>query len=89
MSRFIVANSKGCQDTVNQTVHMTDKPPIFFPFRDTLICNIDTLQLHAVGYGNFTLGSFCKYDKSQCSRSIRISENHDLLYCYTGSVWMC
>ncbi len=33
---------------------MTDKPPIFFPFRDTLICNIDTLQLHAVGYGNFT-----------------------------------
>ncbi len=51
---FIVANSKGCKDTVNQTVHMSDKPPIFFPFRDTLICNIDTLQLHAVGYGNFT-----------------------------------
>ena len=51
---FIVANSKGCKDTVDQTVHITDKPPIFFPFRDTLICNIDTLQLHAVGYGNFT-----------------------------------
>ena len=51
---FIVANSKGCKDTVNQTVHVTDKPPIFFPFQDTLICNIDTLQLHAVGYGNFT-----------------------------------
>jgi gliding motility-associated-like protein len=51
---FIVANSKGCKDTVNQSVHITDKPPIFFPFRDTLICNIDTLQLHAEGYGNFT-----------------------------------
>jgi gliding motility-associated-like protein len=51
---FIVANSKGCKDTVNQTVHITDKPPIFFPFQDTLICNIDTLQLHAVGFGNFT-----------------------------------
>jgi gliding motility-associated-like protein len=51
---FVVANSKGCMDTVNQTVHITDKPPIFFPFQDTLICNIDTLQLHAVGYGNFT-----------------------------------
>jgi PKD repeat protein len=52
--RFIVANSKGCRDTVRQTVDLTDKPPIFFPFQDTLICNIDTLQLHAVGYGNFT-----------------------------------
>ena len=51
---FIVANSKGCRDTVNETVHMTDRPPIFLPFRDTLICNIDTLQLHAVGFGNFT-----------------------------------
>ena len=51
---FIVANNKGCLDTVNQAVHVMDKPPIFFPFRDTLICNIDTLQLHAEGYGNFT-----------------------------------
>ena len=52
--QFIVANSKGCQDTVYQLVHMTDKPPIFFPFIDTLICNIDTLQLHAQGFGTFT-----------------------------------
>jgi PKD repeat protein len=49
-----VANSKGCLDTVSQMVHLTDKPPIFFPFRDTLICNIDTLQLHAQGFGSFT-----------------------------------
>ncbi len=52
--RFIVANSKGCRDTVLQAIHMTDKPPIFLPFRDTLICNIDTLQLHAQGYGTFS-----------------------------------
>ena len=52
--QFIVANNKGCKDTVVQTVHMTDKPPIFFPFNDTLICNIDTLQLHAQGFGTFT-----------------------------------
>jgi gliding motility-associated-like protein len=51
---LIVANSKGCLDSINQVVHMTDKPPIFLPFRDTLICSIDTLQLHAQGYGNFT-----------------------------------
>ena len=51
---FIVANSKGCKDTVTQTVHMLDKPPIVFPFKDTLICNIDTLQLKVEGYGVFS-----------------------------------
>jgi hypothetical protein len=30
-----------------------DKPPIKFPFKDTLICSIDTLQLHAIGNGIF------------------------------------
>ena len=52
--QFIVANSKGCRDTVSQVIHMTDKPPIFLPFHDTLICNIDTLQLRAEGYGTFS-----------------------------------
>ena len=52
--RFIVANSKGCKDTVTQAVHMTDRPPIFFPFQDTLICNIDTLRLKVEGFGIFT-----------------------------------
>ena len=51
---FIVSNSKGCLDSVAQAVHLMDKPPIIFPFRDTLICSIDTLQLHALGFGNFT-----------------------------------
>jgi gliding motility-associated-like protein len=51
---FTVANSKGCKATVTDSVHIMDKPPIFLPFTDTLICNIDTLQLHAVGYGTFT-----------------------------------
>jgi len=52
--QFIVSNSKGCLDTVTHAVHLMDKPPITFPFRDTLICSIDTLQLHALGFGNFT-----------------------------------
>jgi len=51
---FIVSNSKGCVDTVQHVIHLTDKPPIFLPFRDTLICIIDTLQLHAEGFGSFT-----------------------------------
>ena len=51
---LVVANSKGCLDSVTRQIDMSDKPSIIFPFRDTLICNIDTLQLHAQGYGNFT-----------------------------------
>ena len=41
-------------DTVTKQVDVSGKPPIIFPFRDTLICNIDTLQLHALGNGNFS-----------------------------------
>ena len=31
-----------------------DKPPIAVPFKDTLICSIDTLTLIALGTGNFS-----------------------------------
>jgi gliding motility-associated-like protein len=51
---LIVANSKGCMDTVTENVQVLDKPPIILPFRDTLICSIDTLQLIAQGTGLFT-----------------------------------
>jgi PKD repeat protein len=51
---FIVGSSKGCQDTVIKDIIVYDKPPITLPFRDTLICNIDTLQLFADGFGNFS-----------------------------------
>lgn len=49
---FIVASDKGCIDTVPKTIQITDKPSIDAG-RDTLICAVDTLQLHAVGLGNF------------------------------------
>ena len=52
--QLIVANSKGCVDTVMKSVVVFDKPPITLPFKDTLICSIDTLQLIAQGTGNFT-----------------------------------
>jgi gliding motility-associated-like protein len=52
--RFIVTNSKGCIDTLLKDVTIYDKPPLSVAFRDTLICNGDRLQLHAVGNGNFT-----------------------------------
>ncbi|MBI2731231.1 MAG: gliding motility-associated C-terminal domain-containing protein [Sphingobacteriales bacterium] len=51
--QLIVSNSKGCIDTVQQTVPVLDKPPLSIT-NDTLICDIDTLQLNAVGTGIFT-----------------------------------
>ena len=51
---FIVGSTKGCLDTVIKDIIVYDKPPITLPFRDTLICSIDTLQLFADGFGNFT-----------------------------------
>jgi gliding motility-associated-like protein len=52
---LIVQSSKGCIDTVvNSNVEVRDKPIVTMPFRDTLICSIDTLQLGASGGSNFS-----------------------------------
>ncbi len=51
-TQLIVTNSKGCVDTVEKTVNILNKPGIKLT-NDTLICDIDTLQLHALGSGNF------------------------------------
>ena len=52
--QLIVQSNKGCMDTAFMDVEVREKPPIALPFRDTLICSIDTLQLHASGFGNFS-----------------------------------
>ncbi len=53
---LIVQSNKGCVDTVYKDVEVRDKPLITLPFKDTLICNIDTLQLGASspGPGNYS-----------------------------------
>lgn len=51
---MIVSTSKGCIDTITQTLNVLDKPLINLGFRDTLICQYDTLQLQASGSGNFS-----------------------------------
>ena len=51
---LIVESTKGCIDTVTKQVEVRDKPPIDLPFKDTLICSIDTLQLNALGNGIFS-----------------------------------
>jgi gliding motility-associated-like protein len=44
---LIVTNSKGCIDTITKPVPLIDKPTITLPFKDTLICSIDTLMLQS------------------------------------------
>ena len=51
--QLIVSNSKGCIDTLDKEILVLDRPTLKLT-NDTLICNIDTLQLHASGLGSVT-----------------------------------
>lgn len=53
-ARLLVSTNKGCVDTVVKPISILTKPPISLSFKDTLICNGDSLRLHASGEGNFT-----------------------------------
>lgn len=50
---FIVGSNKGCLDTLTRQIAVVDRAS-FGLTNDTLICDIDTLQLNAVGDGSFT-----------------------------------
>lgn len=45
--QLIVGNGFGCFDTLPKVINVLDKPIINLPFRDTLICSIDTLPLRS------------------------------------------
>lgn len=49
-----VTSSKGCKANITKVVSVTNKPALNLPFKDTLICSIDTLLLKAEGTGAFT-----------------------------------
>ena len=51
---LIVTNSKGCIDTVHQDYTVRDKPLLNLPFRDTLICSIDSLLIHVSNPGIYS-----------------------------------
>jgi len=42
-----IASTKGCTGSYSVTVTANDKPAIILPFKDTLICSIDSLPLIA------------------------------------------
>jgi gliding motility-associated-like protein len=51
---LFVTDDKGCTATIPATVDVTDKPPLTLPFKDTLICITDQVQLQALGTGVFS-----------------------------------
>ncbi len=52
--RLTSTNSKGCEDTVSKTITVRNQPLLNLPFKDTLICSIDTLPLIANSIGAFS-----------------------------------
>lgn len=52
--QLVTTSTKGCVDSASRTLTVYDAPTLALPFRDTLICNIDTLAIPATGNGNFT-----------------------------------
>ena len=51
---LISFSDKGCYDTIVKKLDILDQPMLSLQPEDTLICNIDTLQLNAVGVGSFS-----------------------------------
>lgn len=51
--QLIVGDSKGCLDTLSRNLAVSDKPLLQVPFKDTLICSIDSLPIHVNSPGIF------------------------------------
>ncbi len=51
---LVVTSSKGCVDSISKTIPVRDIPLLKLSFRDTLLCGVDSVQLHASGTGVFT-----------------------------------
>lgn len=52
--KLAITSSKGCIDSITKPVEVKNVALLALPFKDTLICSIDTLPLHAVGSGTYT-----------------------------------
>ena len=53
--QLIVGSDKGCIDTVPIQVEVKDKPDLTLPFKDTLICSIDTSAVESNRRWNFPM----------------------------------
>lgn len=75
---LLVANSVGCVDTVKRTINVGDKPSLNLPFKDTLICSIDTLMLRA----NVSSGTvlWTPHDGPNKTRIMNVTSTNPLVY---------
>ncbi len=53
-AQLIIGTTKGCKDTLTKIVSIIEKPLLTLPFRDSLICINDKVQLLAEGKGDFS-----------------------------------
>lgn len=51
---LVVTSSKGCIDSLREDLIVRDKPLLQLPFKDTLICSIDTLAIPVLNPGVFS-----------------------------------
>ena len=51
---LIVTNTKGCIDSLKKDLIIPEKPALDLPFKDTLICSIDTLSIRINNTGIFS-----------------------------------
>jgi gliding motility-associated-like protein len=56
LPQLIVNTTKGCNDTLSESISIVDKPPMSLAFRDTIICVNDQLPLsaNAPGGGSYS-----------------------------------
>ncbi len=51
---LVSESSKGCIDSIQKIITIRDKPLIGLPFKDTVICSIDSLLIPVNGAGTFS-----------------------------------
>ena len=51
---LLVTSTKGCSGSFSKTIAVNDKPAIYLPFTDTLICSVDSLPLKAQSNGSYS-----------------------------------
>lgn len=51
---FRATSTKGCDKQITVPLAVLDRPLLTLPFKDTLICSIDSLELRALGNGSFS-----------------------------------
>jgi len=52
--QFIVATNFGCVDTIRKAIYINNSPKINLIPHDTLMCNIDTIQLKVLNAGSYS-----------------------------------